>query len=249
MKKKYMKKNTLTLGVDGCTAGWVSVIIKNQVDWKIEIYPTIQKLWGANYNAKLILIDIPIGLRDKGNIPRLCDIAARKFLTRKRSSSIFPTPCRKALDESSYLQANQVNRIMTGKCLSKQTWNITKKIKEVDILLQTNAKTRDVFIESHPELCFTVLANGTPMQYYKKTEIGIKERLTLLNSYWVYEETPLNEGLKKFNRTEIVVDDILDAWILAISATKGRSNLKYLPEDFEYDSTGLPMRMAIPAFN
>ena len=243
-----MEGTILCIGIDGCQSGWVSSYRENQMEWKFEIFPTIENLWKVFSNAKLVLIDIPIGLKDKGREPRLCDKAARKYLTRTRSSSIFPTPCRASLYADSYIDANQINRKLTGKGLSKQTWNISGKIKEVDILLRNNSEARHVFIESHPELCFAALSNSTPMKHYKKKEDGIKERLFVIESFCKNSKQILNEVILQFSKKELSVDDILDAWILAISGSKGISNLRFLPDSFEYDSEGLPMRMAIPNF-
>lgn len=242
-----MKNTFSVLGVDGCRAGWISVETKNQLHWNIEMFSTIQDLWERYSKALLILIDIPIGLRDNGPLPRLCDKSARKFLTRKRSSSIFPTPCRLALSALNYIEANEINRSKTGKGLSKQTWNITDKIKEVDKLLRKNKKAQNMFIESHPEACFAAL-NESPLQYYKKTDEGIKERLSILKKYYKDIKSHVNKVIGPYKNQEIEVDDILDAWILAVSASRGRSNLRFLPNDFEYDSMGLPMRIAIPRF-
>ncbi|TFG29743.1 MAG: DUF429 domain-containing protein [Promethearchaeota archaeon] len=243
-----MEKSIKCIGIDGCQTGWISAYRQDPIKWKFEIFPTIQEFWNKYSYTKLILIDIPIGLRDKGSKPRLCDKAARKFLTRMRSSSIFPTPCRASLYANTYIEANQINRKFTGKGLSKQTWNITGKIREVDNLLRNDAKTSNIFIESHPELCFAALSNGTPMRHYKKSENGIKERLTIIESFCENSHQLLNEVIVQFSKEKLSIDDVLDAWVLAISGSKGRSNLRFLPENFEYDSEGLPMRMAIPDF-
>jgi predicted RNase H-like nuclease len=236
------------LGVDGCRAGLVSVQAGNKARWKIEVFSTIQELWKAHSDAELILIDVPIGMRDKGGTPRLCDTAARKYLTRKRGSSVFPTPCRAALYAKSYQEANQINKEMTGKGLSKQSWNISPKIRELDILLRENVNTLQVFVECGPELCYSALADGKPMKYYKKTEEGIKERLRILKSYCKHPETPIDVGMQKFKRKDVSKDDIMDAWILAIAASRGKTKLCFIPEKYENDSTGLPMRIAIPKF-
>ncbi|MFX1382971.1 MAG: DUF429 domain-containing protein, partial [Promethearchaeota archaeon] len=132
----------------------------------------------------------------------------------------------------------------TGKGLSKQSWNICSKIREVDILLQKDEKAREVFVEAGPELSYSYLNNDSPMKYYKKTREGIKERLAILNYHCKYKKSPLDVGLNQFKRKEMSVDDIMDAWILAIRASKGRSDLQIIPEKFERDSTGLPMRIA-----
>ena len=243
-----MAESEFYIGVDGCRAGWISISSVNEFQWKIELYKTITELWEANSEANLILIDIPIGLRENGDAPRLNDVAARKYLTGKRSSGIFPTPCRKAAYAPTYEMANQINKKLTGKGLSKQSWNITSKIREIDLLLQENEKSRQVFIESGPELCYCALNSNKPMEFYKKTKDGIDERLRILKNFCKSNNTPLDIGLNNFKRKEVAVDDIMDAWILAISASRGKSNLLFIPENYEFDSTGLPMRIALPNF-
>jgi predicted RNase H-like nuclease len=239
-----MKQNFPNLGIDGCPAGWISIQAGEQFGWTIELFHTIQDLWDIHSNSNLILIDIPIGLKDDGGIPRLNDSAARKYLTSKRSSCIFPTPCRKALYSSNYKEANDINKELTGKGLSKQSWNICPKIREMDKFLQKNYKAREVFIESGPELSYSILNNNKPMDYYKKTREGMRERLSILKSYSKSNFNPLDIGLKKYKRKDVSKDDIMDAWILAIRASGGKSNLHIIPENIEYDSTGLPMRIA-----
>jgi predicted RNase H-like nuclease len=243
-----MEKSITCIGIDGCQAGWICSYKEDQKEWKFEIFPKIENFWKEFSYAILVLIDIPIGLKDNGSQPRLCDKAARKYLTRTRSSSIFPTPCRGSLYANSYIDANQINRKMTGKGLSKQTWNITSKIRNVDILLRNDPKASKVFIESHPEICFAALSNGTPMQHYKKTNEGIKERLSIIESFCENPNKILNKLSLQFSKEKAALDDILDAWILAISGSKGLSNLRFLPDKYEYDSEGLPMRMGIPNF-
>jgi predicted RNase H-like nuclease len=236
-------RESLYLGIDSCSYGWISFII-NQTGWNIEIFRNINPIWKKYNEAKLILIDIPIGLRSETSKARLCDSAARKFLTRKRSSSIFPTPCRQALNASSYQEANSINRSITGKGVSKQTYNIMPKIKEVDKLLRRDDHASNIIIESHPEVCFTALNNGKPLEDYKKTKNGMKQRLSLLNSVSDHGKKPLYFAKNNFKRNEVAIDDILDAWVLAISASKGKSALKFLPTSYEFDKKGLPMRIA-----
>jgi len=235
-------------GIDGCKAGWVSISKPNPLKWEIEIFTTIKEFWYLHSDAELVLIDIPIGLIDGGPSPRSADVAARKYLGGKHSSSIFPTPCRAALLRSTYVEANQVNREKTGKGLSKQTWNIMGKIREVDNLLQEDKKARYIFYESGPELCFMTLADKS-LNHYKKTEEGLKNRLNLIMDYCNCDNSFYESALKRFMRKTVAKDDILDAWILAISASFGKKNLRFLPENYQYDSTGLPMRIAIPMVN
>ena len=243
-----MSNSNWYLGIDGCPSGWICVAINKTNNWEINTFSSISDIW-ENYNkSAVILIDIPIGLRDNGPLARLCDTEARSLLTRKRSSSVFPTPCRSVLSVNTYEEANAINRQYTNKGLSKQAWNITAKIKDVDQFLQENENLRDIIIESHPELCFMAFANGNPLEYYKKKKEGIQERKDLLRSYFNETDALLNEASEKFDRNDVVVDDVLDALVLALSASVGIEKIKFIPEDFEYDLVGLPMRMAIPQF-
>ena len=238
----------LYLGVDACPFGWISLIIKQSQYWELKKFEEIEQLWNKYNIANIILIDIPIGLRSNSGEPRLCDSMARTYLTGKRSSCIFPTPCRKALDSTTYEEANRINRETTGKGLSKQTYNIMGKIRKVDDLLREDESAPEIFIESQPEVCFTALNHDEPLENYKKEKQGVKQRLRLLESYWRFERNPFEIGHKAYKRSEVAIDDILDAWVLGISAALGRENLKYLPENYECDEEGLPMRMALPDF-
>ena len=83
------------------------------------------------YEQCLILVDIPIGLRQNGNLERLCDKEARKVLG-NRKSSVFPVPCRNAVYQSTYQEASSINFQLTGKYISKQSWFISGRIRQVD---------------------------------------------------------------------------------------------------------------------
>ncbi len=68
--------------------------------WAINIFPDIGAIWQrVSETPPLVLIDIPIGLPRKGT--RACDVLARSVL-KKRASSVFPVPCRKAIQAFNY---------------------------------------------------------------------------------------------------------------------------------------------------
>ena len=124
------------IGIDGCKSGWFCVVIDNH-GWDIIIIETIDDFHTVVDKNSIILIDIPIGLREKGSKGRLCDLEARKHLRSPRCSSVFSTPVRQALIVSNYEEANQINFSITGKKLSRQAFNIMPKIKEVDDFMCT----------------------------------------------------------------------------------------------------------------
>jgi predicted RNase H-like nuclease len=97
-------------------------------------------------------VDMPIGLGDAA--PRVCDIEARKFLGRSRSS-VFPAPPRAILGCEDYRTALDIARSTTGRGISKQSFNITAKVAELDRLVQS--RTACEIVEVHPECSFLTL--------------------------------------------------------------------------------------------
>lgn len=229
------------VGVDGCKAGWFSVMLSDNNYWGIDIFPDIKALWDNYRDSSLILLDIPIGLRENSNTERLCDLEARKLLG-KRRSSVFTVPCRQAVYMDSYEEACDINKKLTRRGLSVQTWNIMSKIREVDILLSENNKARLQIREIHPEICFYAFA-GHPMKYSKKKKEGYSERHDILKKMYSSSEDIISKALLKYNRKEVAKDDILDALSAAITARFGKKNLDSIPKKPELDSRGLPMEM------
>lgn len=142
---RYADKKVF-VGVDGCSAGWFAVFLATEAEknceWGIGLFTKFQ--FRIDFLIKkyeqiepLILIDIPIGLKNGGKGERLPDLGARRIL-KARKSSIFPIPCREAVYMESYKKACEVNEKLTGKRISKQAWNIVSKIRDVNNFLVEN---------------------------------------------------------------------------------------------------------------
>lgn len=230
------------IGADACKKGWFAVMLGEGNNWQLDIFPNISSLWNQCKQARLILIDIPIGLRESNSNERACDIEARKLLGRKRGSSVFPVPCRDAI-YADIKQASEINKRMTGRRLSQQVYGIIPKIKQVDQLLTANATAKRHIREIHPEVCFWALNSGKPMKYSKKKEEGLLERKEVLLSVYPYSEDILTFAERKYLRKEVAGDDMLDALVAAVTASLGRRGLLTLPKNPEVDSEGLPMEM------
>jgi predicted RNase H-like nuclease len=230
------------VGVDGCPAGWCAVI-KEENDWHTAVYTDIAELWSKHKDAALILIDMPIGVLDDGT-DRPCDYKVRKLIG-KRRSSLFPMPCRAALYASSYEEASLTNFKITGKKLSREMWNIMPKMRQLNDFLVNNTEALAVIKETHPELCFTGLSAGRPMEYAKKKEKdpAFEERLRVLISYCSGANALIEKALKEYQRRYVARDDIVDAMALAIMASFGIDKLQSIPEKPEFDAKGLPMQM------
>jgi len=239
------------VGVDGCSAGWFAVILavggEKSCEWEVELFAEFSLL--VNFLEKqyegadfLILIDIPIGLKDGGSGERLSDLEARKIL-RTRKSSIFPVPCREAVYAESYEKACKLNKGLAGKSISKQAWNIIPKIRDVDSFLIENEIYREKVTEVAPEICFQALT-GFPMEYSKKSIYGFLERIKALRDFCKSTDEIVKAAISKYRRKEVAKDDILDALAAAITAKFGsEEGFEYVPGKPETDIKGLKIQM------
>ena len=221
-------------GVDGCAGGWLLASMGQSV----ELFCSFAALLKA-HPKKILLVDIPMGLPDK--FPRDIEPQARKLLP-GRSGSLFPVPCRQAVYASSYEDACKTNSRYLGKKLSRQTWNICSKIREVDQLLCSDASLQEQVYESHPELAFYLLSPDGP-HHSKKTCDGIAERLNILASYYEPVHEYYDLALRKYPRKLVARDDVVDAMILMVL---GSVDQTVLADSSDKDEQGLQIRMTLP---
>lgn len=218
------------VGVDGCKYGWIAISLHDDCAL---IFKNLQEMVNFYDEKTIFLIDMPIGLPSLG-IDRKCEVLARKELATKRKSSVFPVPCRAAVYAENYEKAGKINRDVLGKGLSKQTWFICSKIKELDQLLLQNVKLQLRFRESHPELAFHFLNDRVSMQFNKKTKEGQEERLKLLSQFSQNVEKVYNNSIKKFMRKDVAKDDVIDALCLAVTLRQIlKNNISLEMADFD----------------
>jgi len=231
------------LGIDGCIGGWLCVSINPANQLNIAVFTDLNELLRHYGSLQNICIDMPMGLQKSSDEIRACDPLIRQYLGFPRSSSVFPIPCRQAVYASSYAAANETNKAILNKGLSKQTWNICNKIRQFDELLAANKSAIPLFKESHPEVCFKYL-NGENLLHSKRTKEGQLERLQIINNYLPNFEIQLNEVLVKIPNKSAAVDDILDAGVLAINAMNGFNNgATTFPNHPPMDSRNIPMHV------
>ncbi len=237
------------LGIDGCPSGWLTVKITGYDSVTLSIYDTIRSIWTDNRDAELLLIDIPIGLPDSGNGTRACDAEARNVLKPYRAPSVYPVPCRKALYAENYKQASAVNKKLTGKGLSKQSWMISPKIREVDTFLLSNHEARGKIREIHPEVLFWALNGGGAMKHNKRTDEGFSERVAVIARYSKFcaeilrGNERININIRLSQKLKYSRDDIVDAFAAALTGRLSSGILNTLPESPSRDGEGLPMEM------
>ncbi|MCX7816399.1 MAG: DUF429 domain-containing protein [Syntrophales bacterium] len=232
----------LIAGIDGCRSGWFCLtedMASGEIDARI--ISNIEEILGWQPSPEVVTVDVPIGIPDVGY--RVCDIEARKRLGYPRASSVFLTPVRAVLLAGSYGEACEINRKRTGKMLSKQTWNIIPKIREMDGFVRGYDVEQTWIREIHPEVSFWAWNGGRAMKFSKRVAQGQQEREHLIRTFYGVRFDHVKEqlGAKGFK-----CDDLLDAFAALWSARRivnGKAII--LPEYPPVDPMGLRMEIVV----
>ncbi len=243
------------VGVDGCKGGWFSVGFDEDGDYGVGVAATFADLLDAVPDAELVLVDIPIGLPEGPN-ERECDPLVRRMLGKPRSSSVFRVPVRHAVQQAAsvpnnHAAASWVQFQATGKKLSLQSFYFSPKISEANNELATH-NGRPRVREIHPELCFWALNGRNSMNLPKRKRrqdaenLGELERLQVLRRFERQTDGIFRQALNRFQRSDIVGDDVLDALSAAVTARLVCTELdgfRTVPANPRRDAKGLPMEM------
>ena len=97
----------------GSCGGWIAIALAESGAHSHLVAPSIADV-ARRHPTALVLVDVPIGLRESERDERRCDLEARAKLG-PRGSSVFPAPCRPALGLTSYQAASAENRRRTGR--------------------------------------------------------------------------------------------------------------------------------------
>jgi len=208
---------------------------------------TFSGILGRFEKAGAIAVDIPIGLPSAADPFRDCDREARRKLKPPRASSVFPAPPREVVEKCAGMKrvnpASQIARRIMKKGINAQTLAILPKIREVDKLM--NARLQERVFEIHPEVSFWALNRNTPMRFNERKATGVRERLRVLRRY--LPNNRIDEALRKFQRKHVARDDVLDAFVAALTALKFADGMfGRFPENPELDSRRLRMEIVYP---
>lgn len=116
------------LGIDGCKFGWCVVKLDCLGNCSMKLVEKIEEI--MSIQADIAIIDIPIGMIDPGGKERTCDTEARKIL-KKKHSSVFPVPCRKAVYANSFEEACKINKEITNRNINHMSWGIVLKFAKL----------------------------------------------------------------------------------------------------------------------
>lgn len=226
-------------GVDGSRAGWVvaRLPVTGAGQATISIEPHFASLVEEIDTGRLVgvAVDMPIGL--PSTAPRRSDGLVRQRLGLRRAS-LFPTPPRASLHAADYPAALAAARAAFGRGISKQTFYLLPRIREIDAVVRPEHFPR--ICEAHPETSFVELA-GAPMSEPKRTQLGIEQRVEALIG-----EIPNVADLVVDRPIGTKPDDIVDA--LAAAWTARRVHLGtalWLGDVDDLDERGHPMVVAV----
>jgi predicted RNase H-like nuclease len=205
------------LGVDGCPAGWVGVVLESPpasagvAATRAIVAPCIADLVSDAGTVEVIGVDMPIGLSDAGF--RAVDLLARARLGRRRSS-LFLIPPRPVLEEDDFATAVLLCTELTGKGVSRQAHGLRTKILELDAWLP---EATCPVVEVHPELSFAEMSGHAGVLPSKRTWAGFWERDRLLRAEGIVADGGLRlEGAGG----AVAPDDVLDAAAAAWTALR-----------------------------
>lgn len=231
------------IGVDGCKAGWFAVGLSPAGGWRFDVYRDFTAVWDSCREASIILVDIPIGLLSSGPGGRQCDTIARRLLRPYRASSVFSPPARPSLAAPDHQAASALNKSVTGRGISIQSWHIAPKIRQVDRLLQDNQEAKSKVREIHPELLFWALNDRQAMINRKSRLVGYYERLAVLQRVFEPARDIAEAAISRYRRDKVARDDILDALAAAVTGYLSQGQLRTIPADPPIDAHGLAMEM------
>lgn len=219
------------LGVDGCSGGWVGVLLSPDAPARVltaETIGALVELARESAPVQVVGVDIPIGLPDSG--VRTADVLARKALPGK-SSSVFTTLTRAAWGAETRAEAEEISQRTSGRGVPPYTFALREKLLQVDDWVHTRPAVR--VVEVHPELCFAEMA-GSPILSKKRKPEGAADRRAALTEQGM-AVPPFYAG------SGFAEDDLLDACAAAWSAVRvATGTARSLPEEPERFSDGIP---------
>ena len=151
-------------GIDGCRYGWIVAEEKPTGELNFKLIESLNYLERIISKKAIAGIDIPLAIHEKGF--RMADAEARNLL-KSRASTIFSPPAKETLLSNSYTDACEINELICGKKISKQSWFLFSKIKEARTIFCQEHKKLKLY-EVHPELSFMAMNDMKVIELGKK---------------------------------------------------------------------------------
>lgn len=253
----------VTVGVDGCKAGWIAVrrapgsIPRSPGSTpSVDVFASFTALLASLPADAVVAVDMPIGLPEFSSKGGRGPEALVRPLLGQRQSSVFSIPSRAALYADTgdfttidawYAARRRASEVaMTTsyppRGVSIQAFGIFAKIREIDALLVAQPELRGRIFESHPEVAFCRLNGDRAMLLPKKIKgavnpAGMEERKALLSRHG-YDKTFLDQMPPR----GAAADDFLDAAVMMLIAGRiAKGEAKPFPDPPLADRFGIPV--------
>jgi len=234
------------VGVAYREESWLAVSFTEAGYEEATVFDGIGDCWAAyEEDARLLLVDIPIGLVESGDPSRRCDALARELLG-PRSGTVFDPPVREAARKRRYSTADRVHERKAGEALSEAAFERSDAIAMCDELLQEVPEAAVVIRSAHPELCFRAFANE-PLEHDATTAAGYAERMRTLARQDRDAPPVVQKVAEATTGHDVSVAAVLDAVVLAYTAAPGGGELQTLPAEVPIDASGLPIELVYRA--
>jgi len=232
-------------GIDGCPDGWIAAIatVDDLANVHVRVFAHFADILELGPFAR-IAVDMPIGLPDRaGTGGRAAERAVRHLLG-QRQSSVFSVPARRAVYALDYATAckEALEHSDPPRKVSKQSFAIFPKIRELDGLLRDMPQLVNIVHEVHPEVAFWQLNGKNPLTTPKKIKgkpnsPGLDERRRLLISAGISEAVVAAKCPRG-----AAIDDMLDALAGLVVAKRLADGIAQpFPDPPEHDACGLPV--------
>ena len=194
------------VGCDVARGTWVAVVLQDGSFSGALVAGSLRAVAERCATARVIAVDIPIGLPESW--PRPADLQARERVGPRRSS-VFLTPVRAAVEADDYRAAVAASEAATGKGISRQAHGLSRMILDAEPVAAADERIH----EAHPEVSFAAMA-GAHLAEPKGSWNGLALRLALLREQGI--ELPAHAG----EAGRVRPDDLVDA--AAVAWTAGR---------------------------
>ncbi|HEX4863554.1 MAG TPA: DUF429 domain-containing protein [Acidimicrobiales bacterium] len=151
----------------------------------------------------VVALHAPVGTQEKPGEWRTCDASAREILGRRRGA-VVRAPSRALLDAASFSEAQNIDP-----SLDIVRWRSLRKASES--IREVQSWRQRMVWEVNPELAFREMNDGDNLIYGRRTQLGRKERITLLERKLPGSERALRERPPRV-REEKLVDALADLW-------------------------------------
>ncbi len=273
---------SMVLGISVASGGWVLASLNSSGEWDLHFAASFHdgkmaasdiflpsSLLEKVVQSRISLVNLPIsslsaqsvkdGLITPDDVMHREDGARRLLRERvvnggRFVGSVPSSPVLEAVYASNYEEAADLHKQITGKTLTKQSWNMIFRIKQVRAILQVVPVLSSSILEAHPETLFRLLNQNCQSAKKKKkdagvllskrTQEGIEQRIDLLEDAWPTARQTYEEAWEDWGKNERVQrENLLDAMVLAVCANAGVQEKYFLVPRIEQ---GVLLEQKIP---